>query len=456
MPDGTSNQTVRLSELTRRLGRRWKTFAVVVLMAVVIAAAASQFAATRYSATAALTVSPITTNPFSSGAVNQQINITTEQAILGSPEVARMAAEKLGEAVESGTLSSHTKVTAPQGSQVLEVSVSSDDPEQAARQANALADSYLEFRARGAAEVARTYIEVLDKQITALEKGATTSDRMRIAELRNQRTDLSLVSENPGRIIGYAVAPDSPSSFGLPVFLAGGLGAGIILGLLAVAYRERFARRISFADKLAEYTDQDIVTVTGIDDQESLRRVLRRLRVVQWPPRKDMTAIGVMALHPELDMIFLSGLVSAARTQNVRCALVPASAVRPEVVDSGWPWDSAADAWPEQDALFIEIGGDLAGTQIAALSERFLDSIVVVVDAHSLRSDIRKVVDTLSADADIQLLFVFVDRTRHFRRHRLANAVATGTGKRPADQQAVDGRMRIQGELTNAGVKDAP
>ena len=239
-----------LSEIWGRIVFRWKTVCAVVVLAIVGAVAFGVFSGTDYSAKTVLTVNPLTTNPFSSATANQQINITTERAILSSSEVARRAVADLGDETSAASLSENARIEAPQGSQILTVTVVDTDPQLAADKANALAAAYLEFRAEGAAQVADTYIKAIDERIESLSKSETNGSTfdLALADLVNQRNDLALVAENPGRIIGYADEAETSSNSSLVLYAAAGLTGGLILGLIAAVLRDRLSKVVGNAD----------------------------------------------------------------------------------------------------------------------------------------------------------------------------------------------------------------
>jgi capsular polysaccharide biosynthesis protein len=270
-------ETVQFSEVISRTARLWRLILAITLIGGVLGAAYSFIQQDRYTATASLTVSPITTNPFNSGPVNQQINITTERAILNSPEVARIAADSLDRDVSPDELLAGSEVAAPSGSQILEVTVTAGSPSDAAEFANALAAAYLQFRAEGAADVALGFIDALDRRILTLEGAETldATDRAELSSLREQRSSLSLVAENPGRIIGEATAPSSPSTPGLLVWTVIGSALGLLLGSTLAFLKDTLDPYTRNASKLRQKTGSRVVEFRGDHDKDAARRTVR-------------------------------------------------------------------------------------------------------------------------------------------------------------------------------------
>lgn len=232
------------------LRRRWRVIAVCALVGVLGGVALWAATPTRYSATTSLVVSAGVSNPFTG--TKEEVNIRTEQEILGSREVAQRASEALGVTLNPGSfLLSQVDVAAPSGSQVLQVTVSADSPTEAARAADALSEAYLEFRREGADTVVNGYLEKIDAQLVELQgrpQDAATSSL--VQTLQQQRLSLLLTTSEPGRIIGEAEVPSSAATPGLTVSLAGGLVGGVLLGVAAALLRERTDPRVRSADRL--------------------------------------------------------------------------------------------------------------------------------------------------------------------------------------------------------------
>ncbi len=232
------------------LARRWLILALAVVLGALAGGAFAAAAPNRYAATASLVVLPVVSNPLTG--VREEVNIRTEQEILGSPEVARRAAESLGRAGTDTTPWADVEIAAPSGSQILQVQVRADTPQKAADSANAIATSYLELRQEDAARATDQYLEEVDQQIEDLSSETSTPANAGLIErLQQQRSSVALSEPSPGRIIGEAAPPTGPSGPGLTVTLAGGTMAGLLLGIAVALLRERLDPKIRSADRLA-------------------------------------------------------------------------------------------------------------------------------------------------------------------------------------------------------------
>lgn len=233
------------------LRRRWKTIAAFALLGVLGGVALWAVTPTKYSATTSLVVSAGVSNPFTG--TKEEVNIRTEQEILGSREVAQRASEALDVKLEPGSfLLSQVDIAAPSGSQVLQVTVSAGSPSEAAQAADALSEAYLAFRREGADTVVNGYLTKIDEQLAGLQGEQRDEATNNLIEtLQQQRLSLLLTTSEPGRIIGEAEEPRSPSTPGLSVSLAGGLVGGAVLGIAAALLRERADPRVRWADRLS-------------------------------------------------------------------------------------------------------------------------------------------------------------------------------------------------------------
>ncbi|MFC8302327.1 Wzz/FepE/Etk N-terminal domain-containing protein [Specibacter sp. NPDC057265] len=428
---------VKVGDLMMTFARRWPVILVTTLICAALGFALGATAPKIYTATATLTVSPITTSPFSSAAVNQQINITTERAILSSGEVAAIAAQELGEKASSGSLQSNTETAAPSGSQILEVSVTLPDAEKAARQANALAKAYLQFRSEGAAEVAAGYIAQIDERLKNLSNQATLTDsqQQQVQNLQQQRTELTLASANPGRLIGSATAPAQQSSMGLLVFMAAGTMGGVLLGLALALVRERTDPKVRTAARLGALFENELVLVND-KDQEPVRWLVRTVRLGGARDAGHGTIfVGVITLPGSGPAGLHSWLASLARRHKLDVLAVSAQRVSPTAVDLGWPARAGHGRWENSDMVFVEVGSGIAGTRLADLADR-MDLLIVSAGKRTPLRALRQtlaLVRTLPAERIIPVLYAPSGRRRSHRQHKWT---ATSADQPPAQQGA--------------------
>ncbi|PQZ91094.1 hypothetical protein CQ018_14105 [Arthrobacter sp. MYb227] len=417
-----------LSEIWRRIIYRWKTVCIVLIISVLSALVVATVNGTNYSAKTVLTVNPLTINPFSTATANQQINIATERAILSSGEVARMAAKSLGEDISAALLSQNASIEAPQGSQVLTVTVVDSNAERAAQKANALATAYLAFRSEGASQVANTYIKAIDKRIAELDQAAKngSASSLVLSDLINQRNDLALVAENPGRIIGFADASDLGSYPGITIYLAAGLTGGLILGLLAAVFKDRVSRKTENAQRLAERTGKKIISMTEPTDMEGIRWVVRSLQIDSGAQtRRHRRAIGVLSLGQTSETRFRALLAHVLEARNIRCHSQSLASVTPGDIDRGWPEGFEQNVWPEAGAVLIGIPPGIENARVAVLCDRFMDAAAIFVDASTPLLTVQRQLETCSGIDPESLCLVFVEKHRKRRERELWPVIRT-------------------------------
>ncbi|WP_370630950.1 Wzz/FepE/Etk N-terminal domain-containing protein [Paeniglutamicibacter sp. Y32M11] len=433
MANGGRSDFLRVNDLFRQLRRRWRTLLVTVAATVALSAAGAQLIPAEYSAVATLTVSPITTSPFSSAAVNQQINITTERAILGSSQVATLAIKTLGHDIGPEDLMRHTEVAAPQGSQILEVTVSADTPEKAAARANALASAYLISRADGAKEIADAFIADLDGQIKEIENkaNADSQERQQLWDLRAQRTTLKLVALAPGQVIGLAIPPTEKSSLDAKIFLVGGLVGGGLLGLALSLLRDRWDRKVRFADRLVAATGATVYTLNQDDEEESLRWILRFLTRSYEPNQRPGRPAGFLGLMPADPSVLVLKLRDMAQAHGLDSCTVDKDVLNGQALDAGWPLEIDRIELGSRDLVLMELAEFVAGSRLASISERFLESLVLVVHHKTNIKDVIAVVGQARDLPHMRLIVVFYDGRPRRRATDTPQTTTTPSGTEP-------------------------
>lgn len=382
----------------RRTLRRWPTILATWLVVAALAVLAGLLWPQSYQATASLTVTPAAVNPLTGESGEEEIEMHTEAATLSSQQVALRAAADLedvpferADPKLAEELLEAADTEAPSQSQVLRVTVSDTDPQEAADRANALAAAYLEDRAGTVTAAAEAAVERLDDSIASLSKDDTQDSA--VEQLREQRTAASLIAPTPGRIISDAVAPENPSSAGLLLFTAGGLVGGLVLGVLAGLLRERTDRSVHRPERLAEAGASSVVTLRSEDDEDGALELLRLLardgegsvpgpgsRLAVHSARPGQAEVAVRALRSVLEQ--WGGTVELVDEETLTSAVGPLD-----------DWLTLQDAPPT--VLLAVVPPRTSTAQLAALTDR-IDGLVVTVDARSELSRSRGLLDRLA------------------------------------------------------------
>jgi len=287
-------------------------------------------AANTYTSTASVLVNPTAGNPFvpspSSVRQNELTSLETEAQVMRSTEV-------VGAAVEGHpgwTVSQVQKaldVVVPPNTQILQVSYTSKDRDQAQEVTQAVADSYLANReARYDALTAERITRVeqrtkdvvaelekhraasLDESLSAAERSfeadLAEASRNELVSLRAQRTALDNSEAPSGEVIAPASRARSNAGLTALAMPIGGALAGLALGALIAVLLERWRGRIRTAHDVEL---QGLPVLAGVPHHgptgrlrghrstgEELDTTVRRLRatILDLEPRPDVITVA--------------------------------------------------------------------------------------------------------------------------------------------------------------------
>lgn len=402
-PASTAGPAVRLVDLGEQLKRRWRVVLLTVVACVVLSVTFAVVRPAGYTATSVLTVNPITAKPFGTAGGDQEVNITTERAVIQSTEVAQRAREIMGSAAEPRDLVDRIRVTSPMQSQVLEINASAGDPAAAAATANAFANGYLDVRAGAAAENIDSILGKLAARIAELTgqlpADADSSEaeliRNEINNLRAQQSDLTTVALNPGRVITVATPPADPSSLGPFVFGAGGLAAGLLLGLALALLRERLDRTVHSGARLA--------TVTGLPvldhgernlSEEFLTRVILRAGLEH---EEQLVLAGILGADRASLEVVGTALRDHLQRSGRRCVFAQLGDGAPAAHGHNLSSLTDRDRWTGQsDTVLLGVCG-ADGLARAAMLGRRVDKVVVTATHATSLSGVVRLVEELTA-----------------------------------------------------------
>jgi receptor protein-tyrosine kinase len=265
MDDSPPDGTIDLRRFLAMVGRRKWLIAFITLLAVGLASAYSFSRTPAYTSATDLIVRPVLTNPLDSSL--GEISLQTEMRIVTSAAVADVARELMGTPKSTRTLLKNVSVSAPEDAQILEISYTDPDPQQARRGAQAFSDAYLAFRSQQAVQTIARHTSTLRSEIDALDEqiGQLNEELARLVQgtpeweerqdqgnalettrlaLQNQLATLSTLSIDPGQVIQPAEVPTSPSSPKHQINLILGLLIGLAVGLGLASMKERLGDRI--------------------------------------------------------------------------------------------------------------------------------------------------------------------------------------------------------------------
>ena len=253
-------------EYLRVLRRRKWLVIVPTVVAVVVALVLSLMATPIYRASVQVLVqSPDQTSSAGAGANNKDLGtLSTDKTVVTSDDVvsnAIAALASLGEApvnnagqpMTAHQLAKDILVTVPSDTSVLTISYSSTDPVEAATIANALGQSYEQFKQGQAQDTVDKLTEELQTQYDNIQRqiddvtaalqrahseGARTSITNNLIDLTSQQASLrsqisQIAADNAIQVttIDPATAPHTPVSPNIPLNLLASLALGLTLGV---------------------------------------------------------------------------------------------------------------------------------------------------------------------------------------------------------------------------------
>lgn len=394
-PESMMPDPINLLDVGHRILRRWPDVLITLVLVTLAAVALGLTLPQQYSASTTVVVSPLRSDPAASPSARDTVNIATEREIFESKEVAQRAVEKLGEPPEAvSRLLANSEVVAPEGSQILRVTVKSNFPEEAARSADAVAEAYLDFRREGGIELAQRYIEDLDARLDDLnEEANTAAGREQIRSLTEERRALALFGQDPGRIIGRAALPSSATSPGLVTFALAGIVGGLILGVPVALLRDRFDPRVRFVDRLEHAVGTEPILLEREDDVEALRW-LRRTLLATAPQESSPLSILVASTGTEAHSSIVHSLAAVFRDGGMATHVIEAAAHDAADIDKGWDWVNR-NGGRAKDVILIDAQGLNSRASLAELADRAGLSVLVAT-AKSRTTSVRDTWELLS------------------------------------------------------------
>lgn len=275
MASSTADPTVDLAHYGAVLARRWRIVVAITILGVLAVVGYLFVVSPTYQATATVSVNAITSDPFdATKSASQLLDMTSEAQIARSVTVAQLASKHLSPAGDPTQLGKHVQVTAPPSTTNLQITYSADSAKTAAKNANAVAAGYLDYRRSTATAQQKQSLTKIAASLAQLRgrlaglEGIlggtdTTTTRGRdadasrtvvtnqINQLTAQQSALSTMAITPGNVVSQATAPDSASAPRRSLYLGAGFLVALVLGCIGAFIRERFDDRVQNAADLA-------------------------------------------------------------------------------------------------------------------------------------------------------------------------------------------------------------
>lgn len=308
--------------------RRWlrSGTALVVLLALAGSVAGWWYGARQSSsheATAAVLVSPLEGNPFSpSGSGSELVNLETEAQLVRSDAVAADVIADLDLALTPPELLEDISVEVPPNTQILQITARHESAAEAQTRAQAVADSFLQFRqdrARTAAGIRADQLteqiseqqQELDARTTRLGDLDPNSGRAvllrqqvveattQLGELRAQLAALQATRADPGEVVTPATLPER-GLLGSPwAWLVLGLVAGVAGGVVVLAVRARRDGRIRSVADLDGIGVPVLGEIADGGGGADLSTSVVRSAVLALLPQRPLV-LGMVGIHDEV------------------------------------------------------------------------------------------------------------------------------------------------------------
>ena len=159
------------------------------------------------------------------------------------------------------------EVEAEQNANVLQITDTDENPPQAARLANAFANEFVAFRARGDRESIDAAERDLQAQLADLPIDAP--ERQSVRESLQRLASLRALANGDARVIARAEVPQDPANLGLIEVVALGAIIGLALGLVAALVVESMDKRIT---DVASFEREYRLRALAVVPQKAFRR----------------------------------------------------------------------------------------------------------------------------------------------------------------------------------------
>lgn len=434
--------TMMGDEASVRPSRWLRRYAVlIVLLTLIGGAAAAAYAAGRpptYSSSAQVLLSPSVGNPFSpeTGSSSQQttIAVATEVALVDSDEVMGLASNSTGELLGSGQVSA----AVPPNTSTIIITARGSTADGARAGAQAVAESFLQYRQRVSEQYQEESGAQLSAQIAAVQQSlAATGDSAaaarrsdvltaQLVSLQSALAEIQSARTDPGSLVSMAGA-GSRTGISAAVLVIGGIAAGLIVG---VALAFLLGRRNTSIHARSDAVVAGVPVLTSIAaDSRTGRSVdathpdlesFQQLRTFLLASHDPSTAVAIGGVGPaDRSGGVALGLGQALARAGYRVGVVLASASEAgpfgtEVTSAPGLDEAVRDEVAvvglvvERDGMgVLSPGGDLAGRQELLSGRRFasvvgqlkasFDYVLVVTGPVSMPGELAaaRVADTL-------------------------------------------------------------
>jgi Mrp family chromosome partitioning ATPase/capsular polysaccharide biosynthesis protein len=254
---------------------RW-TIAAVVLLITGIVVAVSLLLPDSYRATTRLVFEQASTPFGETDEATTQRRLATTETLLTSQQVLDTAARRIPRVDDGDDLAGKVTSSVEDDANIINISGSDEDPETAARIANAVAGAFLSERERVERARLAQAREQLEQEILALQ-GAPNAN-VQIGAIRERISELAVGEASAGADLTVAERAEAPSDPASPRPVRNGVLAffgSLFLAILIVLGRDQLTPRVSGPRELGRLLDLPVlIGIPYVGGRRGRRRVL--------------------------------------------------------------------------------------------------------------------------------------------------------------------------------------
>jgi Mrp family chromosome partitioning ATPase len=283
--DATRPVSYDLSDYLGMLRRHWWVITLLVVLGGAGAFGVVQRQPKVYESATSVLVTPtgVSSANAAGGRTSGTINLDTEAQLVLSTDIATAAQKLLKVSTAPGDLAANVTVTVPANTTVLVITYSAGSPKDAQAGSHAFAIAYLQSRQTTAQADLTNQISTLDAKVREYSASLSQlSSRLstlaktdpnradltsqvatltgQINTLTSRENDLATTQVTAGKIINDAAPPIRPTRPSVPLFLASGAMAGLLLGVGLALGRERTDKRVRRAVDVSRRADVPVLS----------------------------------------------------------------------------------------------------------------------------------------------------------------------------------------------------
>jgi Mrp family chromosome partitioning ATPase/capsular polysaccharide biosynthesis protein len=254
---------------------RWTIFAVVLLMTGIVVAV-SLLLPDTYRATTRLVFEQTTTAFGESDEASTRRRLATTETLLTSQQVLDTAARRVPGAEDGDDIGGKVTSSVEDDANIINISGSDEDPETAARIANAVAVAFLSEREEVESERLARARQQLEDEIIALQGAPNAA--VQIGAIRERISELAVGEASAGADLTVAERAEPPSEPASPRPVRNGVLAffgSLFLAILFVLGRDQLTPRVSGPRELGRLLDLPVlIGVPHVGGRRGRRRLL--------------------------------------------------------------------------------------------------------------------------------------------------------------------------------------